>query len=81
MAWLSIEPLLGPIRLNDRCPPWVVIGYEHGTKARRTEPRWVEDLISDARRLGRRVFFKDDPRIAGDLPVRPDGVDLMETGF
>ncbi|MCJ7423078.1 phage Gp37/Gp68 family protein [Candidatus Bathyarchaeota archaeon] len=81
LDWLSIEPLLGPIRLDLYAPPWIVIGYEHGPKARRTEARWVEDLISDARRLGRRVFFKDDPRMAADLPVRPDGVDLMETGF
>jgi protein gp37 len=68
LDWVSIEPMLGPIRLDDRAPPWIVLGREHGPGARHCEGWWIQHLIVDAHQLGRRVFYKDFPHIAGDLP-------------
>lgn len=41
--WLSMEPLLGPVRLNKDFIKlnWIVVGGESGTKARFMNPEWV----------------------------------------
>lgn len=55
---LSCEPLLGALRVTSPMINWIIIGGESGTKARSMHGHWVNDIISDGRRLGAAVFFK-----------------------
>lgn len=59
IKFLSIEPLLGPLRkLNLRGIDWVIVGGESGPGARPVDPEWVREIRDCC--LGARVpfFFK-----------------------
>lgn len=42
--FVSAEPLLGPIRMGECQPDWLIVGGESGPKARPMDPGWVRDL-------------------------------------
>ena len=45
VRWLSLEPLLGPIRMPFPAAfDWVVVGGESGPRARPMEPAWARCL-------------------------------------
>jgi len=59
IRFLSIEPLLGPIKqLPLDGIHWVIVGGESGPGARPIEPRWVDDLLDQCRANAVPFFFK-----------------------
>ena len=59
IRFLSVEPLLGPIkRLPLEGIHWVIVGGESGPGARPIEPHWVDDLLDQCRAHGVAFFFK-----------------------
>jgi protein gp37 len=75
--WVSLSPLLGPMRLNGYINDldWVYVGGESGTRARPMHPGWATDVLEECREAhipfylvsrGRWVNAED----AGDNPWR-----------
>jgi protein gp37 len=59
VKFLSLEPLLGPLRnLNLRLIDWVIVGGESGPGARPMDPAWVADIRDQCARAGVAFFFK-----------------------
>jgi len=59
VRFLSVEPLLGPIRaLPLMGVDWVIVGGESGPGARAMEEDWVTDIRDQCRRADVRFFFK-----------------------
>ncbi len=57
--FLSLEPLLGPLRnLNLSGIDWVIVGGESGPMARPMDQAWVVDIRSQCQRAGVPFFFK-----------------------
>lgn len=82
-AWkigVSVEPMLGPVRIGVTGTrlDWVICGGETGPGAREMKPEWALDLLSQCQDAGIPFFFK---RMGGgretphDLQVRewPEG--------
>lgn len=88
IRFLSCEPLLGPLDLDDVLYPtgvapgidWAIVGGESGGHARYMEPTWARKILTDCRTAGVAAFMKQMTKkapIPGDLLVRqfpiPDG--------
>ena len=59
VKFLSLEPLLGPLRNLDLTGiDWVIVGGESGPGARPLEPAWAEDLRDLSLRSQVPFFFK-----------------------
>ena len=59
IKFLSIEPLLGPLRkLNLRGIDWVIVGGESGPGARPMDSAWVREIRALCTRAGVPFFFK-----------------------
>lgn len=59
VRFLSIEPLLGPIRnLDLERIEWVIVGGESGPGARPLDPGWVRRIRDECRAAGVPFFFK-----------------------
>jgi len=59
VKFLSLEPLLGPLRkLNLRGIDWVIVGGESGPGARPMNPDWVRDIRDQCLRANVPFFFK-----------------------
>jgi len=64
--FISIEPMLGPIDLDDADPEWwcdgrinaVILGGETGPKARPMQPDWVRKVRDDCAAVGVKFLFK-----------------------
>jgi protein gp37 len=57
--FLSLEPLLGPLRRLDlRGIDWVILGGESGPGSRQMDPSWVLDIRDQCKRLNVPFFFK-----------------------
>lgn len=57
--FLSLEPLLGPIRALDLDGiDWVIVGGESGSRARRIDPDWVRNIRDQSQDLAIPFFFK-----------------------
>lgn len=54
----SFEPLLGPIRLDDYAPHWIIVGGESGANARVMDLGWARQIQADAEMYGRCFNFK-----------------------
>ena len=54
----SFEPLLGPIRLDDYAPHWIIVGGESGPNARTMDLDDARQLQADAAMYGRVFNFK-----------------------
>lgn len=86
LKFLSIEPLLGPVRrLNLTGIHWAIVGGESGPKARPMAPEWVVDLRDQCLKARVPFFFKQwggrNKKKAGrllagrtwdEMPVPPD---------
>ncbi|MGA1997713.1 MAG: phage Gp37/Gp68 family protein [Bryobacteraceae bacterium] len=59
VKFLSLEPLLGPLRkLKLRGIDWVIVGGESGPRARPVDPAWVADIRDRCVSAGVAFFFK-----------------------
>jgi protein gp37 len=58
VRFLSIEPMLGPVKLDLKGIDWVVGGGESGTNARPMDIRWIRSLRDDCVAEGVAFFFK-----------------------
>lgn len=59
VRFLSIEPLLGPIRrLSLHGIHWVIVGGESGPRARPMDPGWVRSIRDQCAEAGVPFFFK-----------------------
>lgn len=61
IRFLSIEPLLGPVKLKKvalRQIQWVIVGGESGHHARPMRPEWARDLRDQCLALNVPFFFK-----------------------
>jgi len=59
IKFLSLEPLLGPLRsLNLRRIDWVIVGGESGPRARPMDPEWVLDIRDQCGDANVPFFFK-----------------------
>ncbi|WP_280410717.1 DUF5131 family protein [Nocardia asiatica] len=58
VRFISAEPLLGPIDLNDAPADWVIVGGESGPGARPMHPSWAQSLQDQCEQLGIAFFFK-----------------------
>jgi len=59
VRFLSVEPLLGPIRrLPLKGIDWIIVGGESGPKARPIEAAWVFDIRRQCRTANVAFFFK-----------------------
>jgi protein gp37 len=59
VKFLSLEPLLGPIReLDLRDIDWAIVGGESGPRARLIEPDWVSNIRDQCLKAGVPFFFK-----------------------
>jgi protein gp37 len=57
-TFLSVEPILGYMKLGNHKVSWVIIGAQTGPKAMRPKQRWVGDLTWQARQMGAAIFHK-----------------------
>lgn len=64
VKWLSVEPMLEPLRFSDlRMFDWVVIGGQSrstGSSETFPDPRWVHDLTDQAIKAGCKVYWKEN---------------------
>jgi hypothetical protein len=58
VRWISAEPLLGPINLNNHKLDWVVVGGESGSKSRPMHPDWARLLRDQCVEQNIPFFFK-----------------------
>jgi len=59
VRFLSVEPLLGPIRrLPLKGIDWIIVGGESGPNARPIKTEWVFDIRRQCRAAGVAFFFK-----------------------
>jgi len=59
MKFLSLEPLIGPLKdLDLEGIAWVIVGGESGHKPRPVKPEWVIDIKEQCERAGVAFFFK-----------------------
>jgi len=84
IRFLSLEPLLGPVRVDLDRIDWVIVGGESGPGARTMDPAWVVDVRDASNAAGVRFFFKQwggrfpkaggrllDGRTWDEMPERP----------
>jgi protein gp37 len=76
VRFLSLEPLLGPIRL-DWAPEWVIAGGESGRGFRPMDAEWARALRDAC--IGRTAFFMK--QMSGAKPLPPIPADLAIREF
>ena len=78
LHWVSVEPMLGPIRANATLSNlgWVVCGGESGAGARPIQRAWIDQLRRDCEQWNVPFFFKQwsGPRAGGDALL--DGAEV-----
>jgi protein gp37 len=71
VRFLSVEPMLGPVKLNLKGIDWVVGGGESGANARPLDISWIRSLRDDCVAEGVAFFFKQwggrTPKAGGRL--------------
>jgi protein gp37 len=80
VRFLSVEPLLGPLKLDLRGIDWVIVGGESGPHARPMDVGWARNVRDQASAAGTAFFMKqmggrthhgtDRPWIPEDLFIR-----------
>ncbi len=61
VRFLSVEPLLGPVKIDLSLLKnihWVIVGGESGPRARPMKPEWVYFLREQCQTAGVKFFFK-----------------------
>lgn len=75
VKFISYEPAIGPLRLGDARPSWIICGGESGSGARLMQPQWAYDLKAECEVGGVPFFMK---QMTGKKPVPED---LMRREF
>ncbi len=82
VTWLSMEPLLGPVRLDLTHVDFIILGGESNLQGkipqanvRQTDLAWIRELKNQARQQNCAVFIKQ----LGTFPVTTQPVDDDET--
>jgi protein gp37 len=57
-SFASVEPMLGPIKVGDGIPDWVIVGGESGPGARPMHPDWARSLRDQCAAAGVPFLFK-----------------------
>jgi protein gp37 len=68
-TFASIEPMLGPVVLDERAPDWIICGGESGRNARQMDPVWPRAVMAVSAKLGRAFFMK---QMTGRAPIPTD---------
>jgi len=71
--FISIEPMLGEIKLHGGVIDWVIVGGETGPKARLMNPDWARSVRDQCKEFGIPFFFKqmsNKQPIPDDLMIR-----------
>lgn len=68
-TFASIEPMLGPVILDENAPDWIICGGESGRQPRMMDPQWARDLRDGCRRFNRAFFLK---QMTGKKPIPCD---------
>ena len=89
VKWLSLEPLLEPLKFNDLSMfDWVVIGAQSATKqpdgkggtvhVPEISPpfEWVMDIVVQARKAGCRIYMKEN--LLGRVDSQSPGMKLIQ---
>jgi len=85
--WLSLEPLLEPVSLNDamddwwesaNAPKWVVVGSEQGPGARKCDPDWIRRIRDECVAVGVPLWVKQINGVSR-LADLPEDLRLRET--
>ncbi len=74
-AFVSAEPLLGPINLtNDQLDGlgWVIVGGESGIGFRAMEPEWADAIRDQCEAAGVAFFYKQDAAYHSGISDTPD---------
>lgn len=58
VRFLSVEPLIGPVKLDLDGIDWVIVGGESGPGARPIDPSWVRTVRDDCKSADVAFFFK-----------------------
>lgn len=89
-SWLSLEPLLGEVHLDDDCGmgepvvknvDWVVVGAESGPNRRPCKLEWVRQIVKDCREAGVPVFVKQldlDGQLVKDITKFPEDLQIRQ---
>jgi len=88
VRFVSLEPLLGPIRINfannlhSRLnPDWVIVGCESGPKRRECKLEWVRDIVRQCRAANIAIFIKQlqiNGRVSHDPEEWPKDLRIRE---
>jgi protein gp37 len=90
VRFVSIEPILGPVDLNEACdewwesanqPFWVIVGAETGPGARTCRPEWIGDLVWQCQEAGVACFVKQiriNGKISKDVSEWPEQLCVRE---
>ena len=62
VRFLSMEPLLGEIDFSFNGIQWIIIGAQTGRNPLRPKKEWIENILSNARKLKIPIFLKNNLR-------------------
>ena len=68
VRFVSVEPMLGPVRIFGHPPDWVICGSENGAGKRPCDQQWIADLASECHFYGPSFFDKSSPFIRREYP-------------
>ena len=75
-TFVSFEPLLGSVGLNKgqfNAFDWVIVGAQTGPNAKQPEKKWVEEIITEARKANCAIFLKDNLEWHEKIQEWPNG--------
>lgn len=81
IRWLSIEPMLERIKLEELKYDWVIIGCESGYSRRECKIEWIEDIINQCKSANVPVFVKQlqiDGKVVKDISLFPKHLQIRE---
>lgn len=79
VRFVSVEPMLGPVRLEAGAGiDWVIVGGESGPGFRSWDLEWVRTLRADCAVNGTAFFFKQSPAFRNGLGETLDGETVHE---
>lgn len=68
-TFASIEPMLGPIILDNNAPDWIICGGENSRHPRMMEHQWARDLRDECFKYNVAFFMK---QMTGKKPIPTD---------
>jgi len=71
--FLSVEPLLGPVKLDLHGIDWVIVGGESGSHARPMDISWARDIRDQCQKAGAAFWMKQ----LGGYPDKRDDLDSI----